>query len=135
MLLLSCRNVEGGVFLRNRVATWATKLRKVILASHVLVLFLFLLIFTLFDGQFLGKIFEVKLAPSLVLLILCVIQVWDLLHLNRIVLIGILARTRWILSSLLLGIQSVSLAFVCTEASTRSLRFGQLIGGFVVAGS
>ena len=98
------------------------------------VLFLFLLLMTLFDGQFLGKTFEVELAASLVLLTLCLVQIRYLLHLNRIVLIGVLAWAWWTLA-IQFDFDTLSFAFVGSPASTLSLWFGQLIGGLIMTRS
>lgn len=66
---------------------------------HFLLL-LFLLV-TRFHSKFLGQALEVELATSLVFNSFSFIKIWDLFHLNCVILICVLTRPGWALPILL----------------------------------
>ena len=111
MLFSLGRHIERGMFLSDWVRSWASLLCKMLFTLQVHLLFPILAISI--NCQLFRKILEVQLAASLVLDSLVFVQVWNLLHMNRIVLEVVLSwPRRTLLSRLQSTLHAFTLAFV-----------------------
>ena len=103
-----------------------------ILSSQVHVLLSLILVVAWLYCKLFGKILEVKLLTSFALNGLVFVQIRNLFHLNRVVLISILSWPRWTLSRLITNLHAFSLALARCPVDSLSLRLTQLKRWFIM---